>query len=339
MTWMSGWSKRKTIPLTGGTDGVLTNYPLSLAVTHELAMQADFSDLRFTTEDGETLIDAWLDDKTDGVSADIFVEFPFTPADGVTETKGYMYYGKSDATSDWDGDATFDASDDFEDGDTTDWTKDSGAFIIARSGVSGGNGTYVGSYEPTTSVAQAYLSFASVDEEIIEFDVKASPIDAVQMIAIEDTADDYNNSIFLRFFNDSSIEYYDGAYHALKAATADTWYHIKILTHASSSTWDCWIDGVDVGSGLGTRGTCSKFTAFSLLGALSESLYVDNIVLRQYAANPPTYTFGSEESAPAPVTPASRRFIILHEIRTFNIPRETRTLNIPFENRTLEVIA
>ena len=89
--WLSGYSHRKKITLTGGSDGAQTDYQIKLAVTYDADMQADFDDLRFTQADGITLLDAWLESKTDSTSAVVWVKFPTTPANGEEQTY-YMYY-------------------------------------------------------------------------------------------------------------------------------------------------------------------------------------------------------------------------------------------------------
>lgn len=119
MAWLSGYSKRKELVLTGGASGAQTDFQLKLAVAYAAAMQGDFDDLRFTQSNGTTLIDAWLETKTDDTSATVWAEFPTTPANTV-EQDYYMYYGNGAAASDWDGAATF--PDFFEDFDSVaDW--------------------------------------------------------------------------------------------------------------------------------------------------------------------------------------------------------------------------
>lgn len=114
MAWLLGYSKRKKVTLTGGTSGAQTDYQTKLDVTYDSDMQADFDDLRFTELDGETLLDAWLESKTDSTSAVVWVETD-TPANGI-DADIYMYYGNSGAVSDWSGEDTFMFFADFADG-------------------------------------------------------------------------------------------------------------------------------------------------------------------------------------------------------------------------------
>ena len=106
MAWLAGYTKRKKITITGGASGAQTDFQIKLTVAYDGDMQSDFDDLRFTQADGQTLIDAWLETKTNDVSATVWVEFPTTPANGVDQDY-YMYYGNAGAASDWDIGATF----------------------------------------------------------------------------------------------------------------------------------------------------------------------------------------------------------------------------------------
>lgn len=106
ISWLSGWNKRQKIVLTGDISGAQTNYQIKLTIPYDSDMQVDFDDLRFTKSDGITLIDAWLESKVNSTSVIVWVEFPTTPANGVTEDY-YMYYGNSNVVSAWSGINTF----------------------------------------------------------------------------------------------------------------------------------------------------------------------------------------------------------------------------------------
>jgi len=106
------WTKRKVVTITGSTDGALTNYQLKITVTYDSDMQPDFDDIRFTSSDGTTLIDHWLESKTDSSTADFWVEVPSIPASPDTTTI-YMYYGNSSVSTSSDGNSSFDFYDDF----------------------------------------------------------------------------------------------------------------------------------------------------------------------------------------------------------------------------------
>jgi len=72
--------------------------------------EADYDDIRFTTSDGETLLDYWIEKGADSSSATIWVEFDSI---GTNATTFYMYYGNAGASAVSDGDAAFIIFDDF----------------------------------------------------------------------------------------------------------------------------------------------------------------------------------------------------------------------------------
>lgn len=128
MAWYnSSWLKRKAITLTGGSSGTQTDYQVKLSVTYDSDMKSDFSDIRFTEADGTTSLEAWLESKIDDTSAIIWVKSD-TPANTVTADI-YMYYGNSTASSDWDFDNTFIFGDPFDSTtlNTSRWTSVDGS--------------------------------------------------------------------------------------------------------------------------------------------------------------------------------------------------------------------
>lgn len=105
------YSKPVTINNTGNASA-LTNYQVKVNVTYNTHMQADFDDIRFTNSDGTTLLNYWLESKTDSTSAIYWVKVPSIAASSSKTI--YMYYGNSGASSASNGDNTFEYFDDFE---------------------------------------------------------------------------------------------------------------------------------------------------------------------------------------------------------------------------------
>ena len=111
--WLNGFPYRKPITITGSTAGAQTNYQIKVAVSFVAGkMNADFSDIRFTSSDGATLIDHWRESYTASSTADFWVEVPSIPASPAATTI-YMYYGNSSAGSASNGSNTFLIFDDF----------------------------------------------------------------------------------------------------------------------------------------------------------------------------------------------------------------------------------
>lgn len=287
MGWLSGWSKRKKITITGGASGAQTDFQLKLYATYRPPMQGDWDDVRFTQADGTTLIDAWLEYDT-GDEAWIWVEFPTTPANTVTQDY-YMYYGNAGAASDWDGVATFIQFDDFE-GASIDavWTK---------------TGT------PTTSTDYAFQGSksAKLDSDAIKRTLVHSdnirikywlyqPSNAGVYIGLHG----YNNYALYSHIGTpgaGDISYHDGSWHDTGVnAITGAWKPIEFNNFVwGSPTQDIYYNDVRIANDVGQRSS-SIYNDFVVLNGTG---YIDCFLVAKYAANPPTYAFGSEECVPA----------------------------------------
>jgi len=126
--WISGWKYRRpiTIDNTKNTNN-LTNYQVLITVdTASIIsagkMRSDGGDIRFTDSDGGTLLNYWIESGINTSYTKIWVKIPSIPASS-TKTI-YLYYGNPSATSQSNGDNTFDFFDDFlgTSLDTTKWT-------------------------------------------------------------------------------------------------------------------------------------------------------------------------------------------------------------------------
>jgi hypothetical protein len=153
MAWLTGWTYRKSITLSRAS-GAVTNYQMKLLVgessgatgedvdcnSHALAT---FADLRFTTSDGSTLLDYWIESITGTTPnglATVWIEFDSI---GTGDTTFYMYYGKADAVDASSGENTFIVFDDFERGNDGDdvggsWTVTAGVDKISTTEKFGG---------------------------------------------------------------------------------------------------------------------------------------------------------------------------------------------------------
>jgi hypothetical protein len=94
----------------------------------------DFGDIRFTDDDGTTLLDYWNESQTNGDNAVFWVEV----ADNLNSAQTiYIYYGNSAATSATNGDNTFQFFDNFAGTslNTTKWVVDSGVNISVSNNI------------------------------------------------------------------------------------------------------------------------------------------------------------------------------------------------------------
>jgi hypothetical protein len=145
-SWLQGWSYRKVVTLSRAS-GAVTNYQMKLlvgessgAVSYDVHcnghVQANFDDLRFTTSDGTTVLDYWIESitgTTPNQLATVWIKFDSI---GTDPTTFYMYYGKADAPAVSNGTNTFIVFDDFERGNDGDevggiWTEVEGTIEIS----------------------------------------------------------------------------------------------------------------------------------------------------------------------------------------------------------------
>jgi hypothetical protein len=117
-TWYnSNWGFRKPVTIDNTGGGALTDYQVSVSVTYESSMQADFDDIRFTDDDQTTLIDHWREEYTASTSATFWVEVP--SIDAASNKTIYMYYGNSNEITQSNGSNTFLFFDNFN--NSIDW--------------------------------------------------------------------------------------------------------------------------------------------------------------------------------------------------------------------------
>lgn len=114
--FLTGWSYRKQIDITGSTDGDLTNYPMEFLLhyendtdyvdttnlTYNIYLQElaniDFSDIRFTDDTGTSLINHTFFQTVESNYTYVWVQVPLIEEDPST-TVIYIYYGNSGAST------------------------------------------------------------------------------------------------------------------------------------------------------------------------------------------------------------------------------------------------
>lgn len=144
--WLDGWAHRKS-HVINNTGGELTNYQMNFTIYRSYGSdsgadvyiglsgcQDDYDDIRFTTSDGTTLLDYWIEE-SDSNEADIWVEVDTIAASGNTVI--YLYYGNAGASAYSNGENTFDFFDDFPGSslDTEKWDVGLGVFVVSDSKV------------------------------------------------------------------------------------------------------------------------------------------------------------------------------------------------------------
>lgn len=140
--WLEGWAYRKSHIINPAT-GAGTNYQVLIYTWNSTGtdsgnnvtlgshvLSANFGDVRFTDNDGSTLLDYWME-SVNSTTASFWVEV----ADSLESAAQtiYVYYGNAEASDASNGWNTFSIFDDFDDGsyNTTTWSTASGTPVEA----------------------------------------------------------------------------------------------------------------------------------------------------------------------------------------------------------------
>ena len=144
----SNWLYRVPVTINNSNAGdPLTDFQVLVTLNSSFQywnhIEADGSDIRFTTSDGITAIPYWIESWNDGISSSIWVKIP-SLASGISTI--YLYYGYIDAPVASSGSATFEFFDDFNQGslDGSKWnivgspsvafTTDEGSMVLSMLG-------------------------------------------------------------------------------------------------------------------------------------------------------------------------------------------------------------
>lgn len=308
--WLSiNWSNRKKITIDNtGNASTLADYQVKLDITYDAKMNSDFSDLRFTSSDGTTELDFWVQDYAASTNATVWVEVPSIPASSIAEI--YVYYGNSEATSISDGEDTFLLFDDFDDNsiNTSKWLEiDIPADEITESGDKLGftrtsNGNWNKAIIAQDTLSRDDLSF----EADYEWTVNNPDYDAI-MFGWHDsgTAASYPNLVYA-YYNPGSggsstvgvSVYEDGTSRSGETGswTVNTDYDIRVRMRASGGAY--YEQSTDGGDTWTTNYTSSYSTESDLKPAwsfYSGTHRYDNVRVRKWTSPEPTSTYGSEE--------------------------------------------
>ena len=308
MAWLTGWTYRKKLTLTGSTAGAQTDYSMRVDVHratntdsgHDVYVDtkcnADFSDIRFTQSDGDTELDYWHQE-TIGTEAIFWVEVA-SIAGSPTTTDIYVYYGNAGASTTSDGDNTFQLFDDFPGSSldtTTKWSIGTGT-----PAVSGGTLTLNDDeiYSQSTFTDLAFYYYAQADAESCVSFMRADA-------ANPDFAHAYG---FHGFYDDN------GWAHCIAKDDSDEADSASVLTENTYYYWRCFVEGSSSvalefyrDTALDTNDTSITHTDSSSVktsGHLGMRAWSSNresdwdwIFGRKYCDPEPTYTsWGSEET-------------------------------------------
>ena len=307
--WNASWSRKRAIHINNtGNSNALTDYQVMINITYDSDMQNDFDDIRVVNETSGETVPYWIENKSDGNWCKIWFNASYIPASSWCNDTYYLYYGNPSASSNSDGEATFEFFDDFEDDTVGEfpagWTVVEDASEIRVTDADAYSGTKC--LRILDKGSQSDISYAAHDfpsQTLIAMDIAARiQANAYSVFGIAETIPGYQklpqaslelgcNDQTLYYWSDGakvSIESDDLQWHEY-TIIADTTNYIKILKdgvvkvenkplYASATSW-------------------KKVVLKPIEGTFSTSYdyYYDLIRVRKYADPEPTAELGNEE--------------------------------------------
>jgi PKD repeat protein len=300
---LTGWQYRKEITLNN-TGSELTNYQVKFTVNRDTGSdsgytvyvgtkcEADYDDIRFTTSDGTTLLDYWIESSSSS-TATIWVEVGTIAGSG--DTYIYLYYGNAGASAVSNGTNTFPFFDDFLGSslDTEKW------YHVGSSG--------------STTVSDSIATIAGPSEQWCCKSIYSIPICWMSRykVGLEDSSHNmYIGAIdFINGVAIGGVE--NGAYYVQESTkkwrTANPTHYDISRTESFTTTYkisEFALNGVNaqfiVDHGTPTVVTNNVPTynqSYIIYNIHSgETVYVDWVIARNYTATEPTVSaWGSEE--------------------------------------------
>jgi len=262
--------------------------------------KSDFSDLRITTDDGETLLNYWIEPIATGV-ARLWVKIE---ADLSTVNRTvYLYYGKSDATTTASGANTFIVFDDFERGNNGDavggsWTVSQGTAQISTEQKY--HGTRSLKLVGHATLAMATLPVTASNSIAIRFRIYKP--DATTALWAHGTG---TNLLYAQADAAEKIYVYDGAWKHVGDIGKDMW---QLLEHNdfvwASKTCDVWLNDARIKDNAAlVTNTGYPNVLYLQGGAAGLDWWVDDVIVRKYVSPEPAHgAWGSEETYTMAIT-------------------------------------
>ena len=339
--WDNDWNYKRQINISENSGSTLNNYSVLLYINYSKdtgsKANSDFSDLRFlnSTETGE--LGYWIENKSDGNYAWVWIKLPELVSS--TNTSIYMYYGNSGSSSNSDESDAFLFYEGFEYSDSVTnhgWTLGYGNIPVTTTAQA-----YSGSRSATTSSSSGFSTMN-----------KASSLsfgNSIMNVKILARTGSYHKTI-MRYavHNDPFYLAVDVAYDpnfvkriiASETSSSQTisgsWQDFTFVYDGTN--YNLYIDGISQGSGAGSSPNDLQFGDY-WGGNSGEKMWIDDITIRAYASVVPTYLIGSEEinggtididyiTPPTPVNYAN----ITNE--TFTVEVQVNYTNATFQNIT-----
>ncbi len=288
---LDNWSYVKSHTITGSSSTV-TDYQMRIHVLRSTGtdsgeacylgtnVKSDYSDLLFTSSDGNTLL-FWIENSTEQ-EAYAWVKIPSIPTTGYTLK---VYYGNSQTP-------TFEAEpsdvmeyyEGFEDG-VSNWTVDSGPAFVAQTSVKfAGEKAAQYTHGSTTTMAGAYHLLNTHSTGVLEYRMRpAQTTKYVYGNLLIGTASAINGtwSCFT-----SSGQIAAAGFGNIMSYQANQWYKIA-LQFKGDGTYGIFVNDVFKGNAT-TIKSSTIFDRIAIHGYDSAGVvYADEVFLHKYVTNPP----------------------------------------------------
>ncbi len=310
--WNSSWEYKRPVVINSSNN--LTYYQVAINVTYDPDMQPDFDDLRFTNEEETAELSYWIESKSNGNWAYVWVKVD--SIDTNNGTQAYMYYGNAGATSRSNGTATFYFFDDFEDNslDSARWDNytNSGGTITETGGElqiynAGNKSSYAGvETHNNFSTGKAIRTRAKQDYGKLDRYVKmgfnsygTSYSTDTYFCSFMDLTGTAGNTQMYIYAKDESAATYSAFY------TFGGPSYSLIELRRTNGRAEFVVNGsskLNHTTNIYTGNTKLKFVrdGNTVTTPVAGTDYYDWILLRQFNPPEPTYSIGNEETKPAP---------------------------------------
>lgn len=289
MAWLSGWSHRKTVSITGQT-GAGTNYQVDFSIGdgsggdfHLESHCTSFpNDIQVTDNDQTTPLDYWVEDLT----LDPITMWVEVADDLGSNVDICVYYGKSGESSARNGDNTFLFFDDFPGSslDTTKWDTISGSSSVSGGILSLGSGSPGSKIRTKSSFSGNIAIFSRMRGDI------STPYYTQHKWWYSSTT---HTVIYLRPQDDLIHLYDTDLVDQYTQSFANAVYY-NIEDRIDGTSWKGFIDGVQKASVTTTASDVPSMQIEERNG------WRDYVRVRKYIVSEPAFSSaGSEESAPA----------------------------------------
>ena len=296
--WLTGWDYRQEIEITGSV-GASTNYVINFTVSHNVNMENDFGDIRFTDNDKTTELEYYFEEVIPANYVDVWVKV----TDNLDSNQLiYMYYGKTGASTTSNATAVFPFYDGFEIDDFGNWDT-VGAVFSRNHDMIGGGGDW---FAPRGEYS-AFADSASSDRILAKtISVDYDCIFHSWLYLDDSVGSGANTYIFYPpqgycvysdandvAFNNGSVYYY-----AENVLSIETWYEFEIAIDVSEQLATFYLDGVQKNSMVLSW---SSITQIRVITDTSTNIdfYFDDYYVRKWVSIEPEATIQpTVENAP-----------------------------------------